>query len=313
MATLSIGEKIKLQLHYRWDVWISMAALGEVWDVTEERDSWLRSIGPLRVNVACERVATPGDIGASISKVQHLRIGGDGRFPAIVIWLEPSEDASQLLKTISKMDTSVPRIKVMLVTSLGTPRINAVQAVSDAMKLRLDSRILYVLYGAASDSRRDWLALLKDAQFSRSITYEWFPSSDGANWSDCCEVIEQLAEQGYCFNSHPLSLCGGVAHFARLNFLARFGSSLPPNQQPLADAHGLFSPEPFLRCAFDAADLVLGRGLSQLALSCCCKSSAPTADDWASLSQYFSRCPISADDEILFEDWQYIYDGFDLA
>src|SRR5271157_5398399 len=309
MSTSTITERIKLQFRSRRDMWISSAALAGDWDVADDRGAWLESVGPVRVNIACERRATPAEVAACISRVRRIRIGGDGRYPTVVVWLEPSDGASRLLSTVSQIDTSVPRIKVMLVAYVETPWTAALQTLWDAMKLRIDTRLLCVLYDTGTDGRCNSIALLEDANFAPSLNYEWFASSEGCNWRDCLALIKQLAQRGYGFNLHPLSLCGGIAHFVRANFLACFGGSFPPGQ-PDVHGHRLSPGSSYLQCAFDAADHVLGRRLSQLNLSCFCKTAAPTSDSFGPLSEYFTRNLTSQDDEILFEDWQYIYDGF---
>lgn len=295
------------------DIWIPGMPSASESRVKEDRAIWLPSVGSFRVNISCGQATTSKGISITIDNVRRIRIGGDGRYPAPVIWIEPSDTAAHLMTTVSEVDKSVPRIKVIIVAYAETACTNALRTLSDALKLRLDSRILFVLQGAAKDGGLDCLGLLRDVRLAQSLTYEWFPSVEGGNWSDCDALIEQLGELGYCFNLHPLSLCGGVAHFARANFLARFGISLPPNEQHRVNAVDLPSGGPFMHCAFDTVDHVLGGRLSNIGLSCCCKLPATIPDSFVSLSQSYSIIPTSPDDEILFEDWQYIYDGFDLA
>jgi len=277
-----------------------------------EWSGWRGDIRIDAVNIACGPRTTGGDVADTIETIRKMRIGPDARFPPVVVWTRPGEMTAKVLETMRRLDDSVPRLTVVLVCDEGegeTDRdIEATHLLCNARGLR--NLPLYVFHTPSSEVVMQQIGTFR--QMFGGALCEWFPRSHELTsepaWS---EVFHGLLEAGYRFKAHWLELCGGISFVLRLCYGISLGPSLGEGLEPAATNAVLPPLEPLSPCcALGAIRYVLDHPASYAESCCFCKTKQHPVEQIRPLCEEIEPLLVTEDQDILFEDWQYIYDGF---
>lgn len=276
---------------------------------------WERSWGGLRVNVACGNNQQPFRIGELINTIRLTRVGHEARYPHINVWLDINKVTDEFLENIRRVDDSVPRLNTFLIHRTTSLNITYLKDVLGRLKqYKLSGKLLILLSGDQDAQGRaiERIDVLSEAGMMPDVIFEHFPAYDvGTQTPIVNSLLNQLKEQGYNFSSHPLSLCGVVAKVCKLVFLGHFS-------KVAQDIVVSFNDSPFpnlgtLSCALEGIHYCYTATESLEHLNCSCNSSFSNILVGEDISSHITYQYSGTNDRILFEDWQYIYDGFEMV
>jgi len=204
-------------------------------------------------------------------------------------------------------------IKIVVVDMLGRNAKETEGILLNAQARYLSTEILVVSYGnnVSSFNFEQYQKITTQAYF------EWFLiGGDFSSLSGLKEIIHKLDGLGYNFAAHPLTLCGGVALICREILLSRFGVSCNPKDSVvIAPTDSFKSYKEYFdnvipNCLFGAVSYLFSNDIIPNNLGCSCGINLKIASN---ISELIERDRlIQVKKYRLFEDWQYIYDGFDL-
>ena len=277
---------------------------------------WQPNAGRLSVNVVLLN-ENPRDLTKTINAVRSIRVGSEARYPKITIISKSDSLKEELIDEISKLDTTTPRIKLMIAVNcsdIGTAynHINWIQSI--ARKRFIDTSLLCLSFGGNPPITK----ILFSHTLSHKIFHEWYPDASACNSEDIFTqyklAYKELYAAGYDYTSHPLSLCGGISLISREILISKFNNNLKKkyckNRQQnheMMQYIGSFDhivPD----CSLGAMAYLFGDQNLATRFSCICTSGQELPQK---VTQIFTTRKSESKEHRLFEDWQYIYDGFD--
>lgn len=309
---LKINEGVSM---YPFDLWLQHDI--DIHSLKNEMFThrWERSWGGLRVNVACGNNQQPFRIGELINTIRLTRVGHEARHPHINVWLDINKVTDEFLENIRQVDDSIPRLNTFLIHRTSSLNITYLKDVLGRLKqYKLSGKLLILLSGDQDAQGRavERIDLISDADMMTDVIFEHFPSYDvGIETPIVLGLLNQLKEQGYDFSNHPLSLCGVVAKVCKSILLGHFversqGIVVSLNDSPFPNLASLSCALEGIRYCYTATE-------SLKHLNCSCNSSFSNIRVREGISSCIANQYSGTKDRILFEDWQYIYDGFEMV
>jgi len=276
---------------------------------------WKRSWGGLRVNILFENKDHSLMIEKLISTIRLTRVGHDARHPHINLWLDINKATDEFLKSIMQMDNSIPRLNAFLIHRNNNPNIAFLKSVLDRLKCNKISSKLLILLPDDQDiqvSALEHVEVISEANIMSDVIFEHFPACGvEAETPIINKLLAQLKEKGYDFSSHPLSLCGVVASVCKMIFLGHFPKAT--QNITLSQDKSPFSNLADLPCALEGIRYCYKASDSLEHLNCGCDLSFSNILVEEAISSHIISQYNDPNDYILFEDWQYIYDGFKMV
>lgn len=269
---------------------------------------WVRRYPALTVNIACDPNTSPTQITETVAAVRNVRIGRDARYPDIVVLLPTAPHYTESLAAIRSADLTLPRIRVYPVFTSDATSAVVLEAIHQAQNIGLETRAL-ILHGTSNVRNQFHAATIQDGS-SPSIIHEWFLDRHDAVETNALEVLlRTLCVHHYSVLNHPLSLCGGLAWLIRGAIWRKFGSKMSTITTSARHTDDVIARFAQIPCSGAVLQTVLGASCN-LRLRCFCQVPYSEAPNWPWLDDIVTQELARVNDEVLFEDWQYIYDGF---
>jgi len=273
---------------------------------------WVLRIGLFIVNIIHNK-ASIEDLTNTIAAVRTIRVGNEARYPMITIYTTMERVKSELIEEICKSDTSTPRIRLIILvnkTDYNQEKLDAIISLSKAHYL--DTKILFIL----NEKLLNPSEIIINKRNTVNILYEWFPAlgkhDDNTKYN---EVIRWLDGIEYDYSRHPLYLCGAISLISREMLISqhelkckKYDSNPKINHSELLKYLDIFShtnPNCLLGVV---AELFNDIAYTKTHI-CSCKANLELPLDIEKIVTIESTC--GQKDLRLFEDWQYIYDGFE--
>lgn len=284
-------------------------------ECNDKEYSWLPNKGQLAANIVLldENLL---NLTKTILAVRAIRVGSEARFPQIIILAKPDSLKEELLNEISNIDTTTPRIKLIVALNCSDKMraveyINLVEAIES--KHLIDTSLLYLSFGGEPTIVQE---LFKHT-FRHKVFYEWYPDHSTSSLKNticyCSLAYKELEAVDYDYAEHPLSLCGGISRISRQILTAKFNNNLKTmhfkthqKSHEVMQYLGAFNHvQP--NCALGALAYLFGKQNIVTRFSCTCTSTMELPQQ---ITQFYLAKKNNKEHR-LFEDWQYIYDGFD--
>jgi hypothetical protein len=277
------------------------------------REVWQIPWSGLNVNVAFGKNGAPELVADAITAIRSIRVGHEARHAHISIWVDFRNVTKSLLSILEHHDTFVPRINLVLVY---TPQNGCLAEISDElMQLsfnKLSTKILVAIseLGDALISYKNLLDHIRRSKGNYQIIVDYFPPLIEASLSETSELISRLELYGYDFGKHALYLCGSVTRMCQIAFLRRVCKNDANRITHIRSSP--FSDIEQLACSFECIKHCAPERNIFDGHYCFCH--APINDVQIEQSAYeaITKSFSNPEDQILFEDWQYIYDGFEM-
>ena len=289
-----------------------MCAYSALWVTSSKADvsrkgKWLLQNGSLTINVIhkSEYVAS---LSSTIDLMRSIYVGSDARFPQLNIFMTIESFSRETLELICTKDTSVPPIKLFLVTNRSSFEENSFQDVGSACRKRYISC--------------KWIYMLNDTDLANGsipnvpgLIYEMFPNQTD-EWGQriYTNLIDWLISINYDFFAHPLMLRGAISAISRHAILCKYELSVDMMSHVEKPTQLVELPNYITRnslgCFNKAVVELMGTedGIDQD-----CDIGFDMEVSAEQMKKFRSGYPSNDNDYRLFEDWQYIYDGFDFT
>lgn len=285
-------------------------------EYNDKKYSWLPNKGHLAANIVLLN-ENNFDLTKTILAVRAIRVGSEARFPQIIILAKPDSLKDKLLREISHIDTTTPRIKLMVALKC-SDNVRALEYINLVEKIEakhlIDTSLLYLSFGGKPTLVQE---LFKHT-LRHKVFYEWYPdhhtTSHENNICNYSLAYKELEAVDYDYAEHPLNLCGGISLISREILTAKFNINhktrhytTQQHNPEMIQYLGTFNHiQP--SCSFGALAYLFDEQNLATRFSCTCI--LPTELP-KKMKQLFLTIKTGNKEHRLFEDWQYIYDGFD--
>ncbi len=273
---------------------------------------WVLRSGIFIVNIINNK-ASNEELTKTIASVRTIRVGNEARYPMITIYTTMEQAKYELIEEICRSDTSTPLIRLMIVVNRATydkEKLDSIILLSKANYI--DTNVLFILDGELFNS----VKIINNNCNTTKIFYEWFPTME--EYEDNFkyhEVIQWLDDIEYDYSTHPLYLCGAISLISRELLISKYGveykkydSNHKSSRNILINYLNMFS-HASPNCSLGAmAELFADKAYTELH-ACSCTANIELPLDIKKLVTQKSTNNLK--DLRLFEDWQYIYDGFE--
>lgn len=272
---------------------------------------WQPFIKRHTVNIACMSGTSSDEILREVEVVRQRRIGFDAHFPSIVLWMNSAVAIPFYFEALARLDTSTPRLRTVI-PCIGLENIaEACTAVFECKSRNIESQILCILHSNCFLTLEPIIIRLRKDGLLSNAWFEWlFTSQSTKEWWQCCNLIEDLDSTGYSFSKQELSICGGIASLVRNCIMAEFKPSETTQPDRLQRAAHRGS-SPSYTCASTTIQTLINSVSGSL--KCTCQVPIPPVGAIEKVGRIIDRRMLLSDNDILFEDWQYIYDGFETS
>lgn len=272
---------------------------------------WVLCSGIFKVNIIHNK-ASNEELTKTIAAVRTIRVGNEARYPMITIYTTMERAKQGLIEEICRSDTSTPRIRLMIVVNRVTydkGKLDSIILLSKANYL--DTKVLFILDGELFNS----VKIINNNCNTTNIFYEWFPTMEEQEDNfKYHEVIEWLDDIEYDYSRHPLYLCGIISLLSRELLISKYvveykkHDSNQKSSQNIINYLNMFS-HASPNCSLGAmAELFTDKAYTELHV---CSGTANLELPLDIRKLVTKKSTTDLKDFRLFEDWQYIYDGFE--
>lgn len=277
---------------------------------------WQSSWGGLKIHVFCGPDITSNAIKGLVDSIRNLRVGVEARHPEIVFWTDYKSLTDIIIGTINRLDIYTPRLTLFVLGYWrGEPKSSLFKTIDRIFSNKSNLSIKFLtLIENKHEKLNQNLEFFKDFGSKKNFYFEWF-SYDSDNKQDELILIKELFKAGYAIDFHPLFLCGSLTGILKKYFLSNFFSELGPpiDKKILTVNGGTNNSLNYLRtfCLREVVKDIFNKDGLFKDFSCSCKN-ANLFISTEKIAEIKNLATFSKNKNlILFDDWQYIYDGFD--
>jgi hypothetical protein len=140
--------------------------------------------------------------------------------------------------------------------------------------------------------------------------YEYFNYKSDNDAKNFKELLISLKKNNYNFLQHPLMVCGGVSFLIKNYFDKKFALSSIKRHVKEITSSSILTVSSSLSCFAKIVPVVHSDNSMTADYPCMCNNSLQDSFDVNELIGLIRLDELRGDKPILYEDWQYIYDGF---